>query len=191
MKKRAFTLVEIIVVVALIPLVILMVWRLMSMITGSGTTSVGTLSRRSLLAQTSVLAIEKLYNRLQEGIEILEPRPGESGDELVFHDILNHKVTLKMHPTRENTLVSFCEANGTDDPETGAGCPSHEVTPEGDEGNPFYPAPPIRIDNVKSVKFTPQSPVCVRVSIVLADGRVETPLVVMMELKNRGLAYHQ
>jgi len=177
---------------SLLGLVITLSYKIYAALQAPGGASIERISTRSFMNQASVVALEKLYNRVQEGIEILDPKPGVSASYLTFRDVLNHTVTIKLRSNGDNkpgTLLSYCETSAS--PETGGGCPSKGKSETGDatEEITFYPAPPIKIEDVKSITFTPLSALCVQIRMILTMGSVEVPLDVSMELKNSGLAY--
>lgn len=192
-NRHGTTLVEILIAASLLSLILGMAWRLMSIVNSTGGTSLENLYQRTMLNQDVVTGMEKLYNRLQEGIEILEPRPGKVSTKLVFRDLLNHTVTLKIvsnDRNRPGILVSTCADSGTPE-EKGRGCPAHEKSENNVVGNQFFPVPPVRIENVKSVTFTSLSATCININLILSLSNAEVPMAVTIKMKNSGLVYQQ
>jgi len=182
-------------------LVMTVAWQLLTMVTGTGRGSIDSVGKRALLTQASVLAVERLYNRVQEGIEVLCPLPGRTADTLVFRDVLNHTIVLErvdVNARGVGQLVSYHHGQPDGwrgDPDRDRGCAVRETDELAFASAPaateqlFYPAYPVNIRGVKSVEFTALSPTCVRICLTLAEGDAALPIETTMELKNTALVY--
>lgn len=174
--RRGFTLIEVIMAMAVSVLVISAAWSVFSAMMGrSGKTNVVTLTADSFLRQDAVDAIKSLTRRLQESIQVLEPRPGQSGSSLLFRDILNNEIKLEV---KDGALLSF----RGDQEET---VPAELMA----NGKPFTPAKPIRIPGCVEATFTALTPTCVSLSLTFkGDTDKKLSVVNTVLLQNRDLA---
>ena len=66
--------------------------------------SLATATERAFAQKDLRIGLKKLMLRIREGTEILSPRPGGTASELVFRDVLNQKIRLRVVPERQALL---------------------------------------------------------------------------------------
>jgi prepilin-type N-terminal cleavage/methylation domain-containing protein len=174
---RGFTLVEVIVALGVSTLVVGMAWSIFSVVMGKkdGASGVVSLTADSFLRQDALQGIQSLTRRLQESIQIVEPKPGQPADKLVFRDILNQEITVQAN---NNELIT---AGPAEEQKMGR-------TLKGKDG-PFHPATPVRVKGCSAAKFTAQSPWCIVMVLTFKDETGKTlSLLNTAELHNSDLA---
>jgi hypothetical protein len=135
--------------------------------------SLFTATSRSLVLQQSRQAIRKLFYRVQEGIQIVEPLPGQTARTLLFRDVKNRVVRIR-HLQQEKQLIT-------------------EVWRDGafvDERHTFQPGDElqgIQIGFCDSALFTALSPGTVCVSFTTFDDRVKESSMTVITLANSRL----
>lgn len=174
LARRGFTLLESLVALALFVLLGATVWQVFGLLfPREGQMSLFTATSRSLVLQQSRHALRKLFYRVQEGIQILEPRFGATSNELVFRDIRNRTVRLR-HLQREKRVVCEVLADGTWQLEKAAA-----TTPLDNQG--------IQIDACESALFTALTPATVCVAFTTVDDRVRETYMTVITLSNTRL----
>jgi hypothetical protein len=158
----------------------LVLWQLWSRTMGQGAGSATRLTGASFLRQDVRLALEKLLDRLEQGIEILEPAPGRTGAELVFKDILNHTVRLAIDDRQR--LVSRRERSEERIDESRNGASRLTAA-----GRPFAPTNPVDVPRCRRVAFRVLSPSQVAMEVTVADQELEVTVLASARLRNAGL----
>jgi len=171
---RGTTLVESLIVVALLSLLIVVVWFLLGNFTGRGRLSIATGTSKTLVQQQGRIAFRKLYERLREAVQVLEPAPGHTGTELVFRDMFNRTVKLRIDPVRKQ-LISERLVSGN--------YVSEEVLEQ--EG---LMARPIRVSACDAAHFSAMGPMSVFVSLTSTDAQVGNSFMGIIFLANSRLA---
>lgn len=172
--RRAFTLVESMVALGLFALLGTVVWSLFGVLfPREGGLSLFTATSRSLVLQQSRNALRKLFYRVQEGIQILEPAPGRTAREVVFRDIRNRTVRLK-HLAAEKRVVCEVYKDGAFVLEKAAA-----TTPLDNQG--------IQIESCESALFTTLSPATLCVEFTTVDDRVRETYMTVITLSNTRL----
>jgi prepilin-type N-terminal cleavage/methylation domain-containing protein len=176
-RQDGFTLVEVIVAIGVASLVIAAAWQMFSVIMGKkgGPSGAVSLTAESFLRQEGIDAIGVLTRRLQEGIQVIEPKAGKSGPTLEFRDILNDHIKLEV---KTGGLVAIGPKGEEKNPEPLTGT-----------GKPFYPTKPIRVPGCKEAQFTAISPTCLVMRLTFQDeGGNRATIVNTVQLQNRDLA---
>lgn len=176
--RRGFTLPEILIVCAVVSLVLVVLYQFLHSVFSSKKQSVVRLTGASLLRQDARLALEKLLDRVEEGIEITAPVPGGEGPALEFRDLLNHPTQLALSG---KDLVTFQRAGGGWQLETAGAT----VATEG--GQVYAPVRPVKIPQVLKVNFRVMSPSFVLIELTLEDGGRTVTIVAPARLRNPGL----
>lgn len=176
--RSGFTLPEVLVVFAVVSLIFAVLYQFFGGVFSTRKQSVVRLTGASLLRQDARLALEKLLDRLEEGIEISGPAPGSQGPILEFRDLLNHRIRLACSGP---DLVTQTSVGGAWQTElTGA-----SVTTE--DGQVYAPVRPVRIPGVLKVNFRVMSPNFVVIELTLNDGGRAVTIVAPARLRNPGL----
>lgn len=172
--RRGFTLLETLVALALFVLLGAVLWQLFgALFPREGGMSIYAATSRSLVLQQSRTAIRKLFYRVQEGIQILEPEPGKTTRFLRFRDIRNRTVRLK-HLPRERRVVCEVFKDGDWVLEKQA------ATGAGDNQG-------IQIDYCESALFTALTPATLCVNFTTVDDRVRETYMTVITLSNSRL----
>lgn len=183
-SRRGVTVVEVVIAAVLFCLVAILVFQLLSAFVSDRRTSAARLTGASFLRQDLRLALQKLLERIEQGIEVIEPPPGASASELVFQDVLNERVRLRVDP--RGTLVSLAEAGpGVEREETTA----RTITTAG--GDRFAPALPVRVPHCKRAAFTALGPTLVGIELTLVDAGQSVTLFTTARLANGALLYDE
>lgn len=181
--RRAVTLIEVLVAVGVSALLALVLFgTIRHFFSRDSKASLSTATERAFAQKDLRIGLKKLMLRIREGTEILSPRPGVTASELVFRDVLNQKVRLRLNPERQ-ALQSERFEGGDFKVETEA----FEVVTE--EGDRTLLARPIRIGSCSNVAFTTLSPSSVVLSLTVFSGHVENALMTSIHLRNYKLAY--
>lgn len=172
--RDGFTLIEGLLAGALVSLLVILLWQVFGRVFGrEGPLSFFTATSRSLVLQQSRQAIRKLFYRIQEGIQVLEPPPGRTDRQLVFRDLKNYRVRLR-HLPREKRLV-------TERYEGGAYV--KEIRLRGEEDD----LQGIQLHQCESALFTVLTPTTVCVSFTTYDDRVRETFMTVITLINPNL----
>jgi len=171
--QRGVTLIEIVVAMGLLTLLMGLLWFLLGQFTGRGQLSVATGASRAIVQQQSRLAIRKLFHRLQEAIQILEPPVGKTAQHLIFRDVLNRTVRLQLDAAN-GQLVSERLVSG-----------NYVGERELEQDNPMVK--PIRVPFCESVHFTTLGPTAAFVTLTSADKHVADSFMSVIYLSNSRL----
>lgn len=181
-RRRAFTLVELLVGVAISAMLIGIVYGIFHLFFWSRSRSnVTGLTKRSHIQKDAKAGIRRLTYRLREGIQILSPPAGTSAGQLVFRDISNNDVRIIYLPA-EKKVVSERDQGGTwvreNDPETVS-------TPSG----PALVSWPVQVLNCSAIRFTVLSGGCVTIQASIENEGAVGSLLTVVKLRNVGKAY--
>lgn len=183
MKRRlAFTLVELLIGLTLVSILIGAIYAFLHlMFWGGSRSNLAGLTRRSFIQKDAKTGLRQLVYRLREGTQILSPALGSSSGELVFRDIVNTDVRLRLVPG-ENRLVSEVNPGGTWVRETAA-------TMIGTGTDAVPAAWPISMANCSAVHFTVLSGESVAIAASIEwEGQVGS-LFTVVKLRNSTQAY--
>lgn len=128
---------------------------------------------RALVQQQTRVALRKLFHRLEEGIQVLEPVPGTSAPAIVFRDLLNRTIRLR-HDALQNALVAERQEGAAWVPESAADADAALVIP-------------IRVSFCDRVVFTALSPTDVAVGFTTSDREVAESCMSVLHLRNARL----
>lgn len=180
---RAFTLVELLVAFSLSAIVTGALYGAFSFLFNRrSASSIGNLTERSFIQKDIRMAMRKLFLRLREGTQLLDPIPGGTSGRLTFRDILNDRIRLRLLAD-ESCLISERFHDGAWTRETK---PRELAMPGGDIIRPAYP---IKIPNCSNVSFTAVSPTCVVIHLTLTWRGNHDSLLTAITLRNANLAY--
>ena len=174
-RRHAFTLIELSVAVGIAFLVIALLYAFLSRVFSNDAPSVTRMTGASFIRQDARLAFEKLMGRLEEGIEVLSPSPGDTAAELEFKDVMNHHTALALDA--QGQLITYRVDGGTRTAETAS---TDVATP----GGTVSVARPVKVPGVKQVHFTSLSPTLVSIVLTVADGNQTGSLVATARLRN-------
>ena len=175
--RVAFTLIEMIVALAVGTIVLGLAWSFFSTMMGKkgGPPGLVAGTADSFLRQDGIDGISAMTRRLQEAIQVLEPKPGQTSSKIIFRDLLNDQITIEV---KAGGLVS-AGANGDE----------REAVPMKTSAGPFYPVKPIRVPGCSAAQFTSASPSCVVMLLTFkGDNDSTTSLLNTVELQNQNLA---
>lgn len=182
MNRRAFTLVEVLVCVLLVPVLIGIAYGLFHLLFWSGSRSnVTGLTRRSFIQKDTKVGLRRLTYRLRESIQILSPTAGASSSELVFRDITNTEVRLRHIAAQKRVLSERQEGGGW----------VEETEPQmiATGGGPLLATWPVRFASCPMIRFTAISSDCVTVHATMEwEGQLGSFLTVI-KLRNAGIVY--
>lgn len=176
--RSAFTLPEVLIVSAIVTVVLAVLYQFLGTVFSTRKQSVVRLTGASLLRQDARIALEKLLDRLEEGIEIRSPEPGKEGPALEFRDLLNHPIRLALEG---RDLVTMTRAAAGWQVETAG------ATVTTDDGQVYAPVRPVKIPSVPKVNFRVMSPNFVVIELTLDDGGRTVTIVAPARLRNPGL----
>lgn len=170
----ASTIVEALVGLALFSFLSVVLWNLFGnfVARGSRMSVVGGASRALVQQQTRV-ALRKLFHRLEEGIQVLEPVPGRTADAIVFRDLLNRTIRLRHDPVQHALLAERQEGTGW--------------IPESDGDADAQLVLPIRVSFCDHVVFTALSPTAVVVGFTSSDSQIADSFLSVLHLRNSRL----
>lgn len=180
--RRAFTLAELLIGMAISIILISIVYGLFHMLFWSRSRSnVIGLTRRSFVQKDAKSGVRRLTYRLREAIQILKPAAGTSSNELVFRDITNTDVRIIYLPA-EKMVVSERDNAGTwvreKDPDT--------VSTASGPALIYWP---VKVQNCQAIRFTVLSGSCVTVQAALESEGTVGSLLTVVKLRNAGKAY--
>lgn len=182
MRRKAFTFVEIMIVVILSSVLIVVIYNLFHALFGNRSRSnLANLTKRSFLQKDARSGVRRIAYRLRESIQVLSPSPGTTSSELVFRDVTNAEIRLR-HDVAAKKVVSerLVEGNWVEEKE-----PMNVST--GSSSTPV--SWPVQIQSCSSIRYTAMSPTCITVQASLElEGQV-TPLLTVVKLRNHRLAF--
>lgn len=181
-KKSAegLTLIEILIAVVLVSVLATATFGVLRFFFHRGSkASLTTATERSFAQKDLRLGLRKLIIRLRESTCLLAPEPGFDGDELLFRDVVNDRIRLRLDG---DTVISERRAEGSWTRET---APRSIPLPEGAR---LLVAHPIRIPGCRKLRFTVLSPSCVVVALTLGQGPSQASLLTAVHLRNGALA---
>lgn len=181
-RVGAFTIVEVLVAVAIVSAIIGVLYGLSHQLFGSGSRSSLTgLTRRSFMQKDAKAGVRRLMYRLREAIQILTPAPGTSANELVFRDITNAEIRLR-HIAAEERVIS--------ERKVGSGWveESAPATIATDAGS--IPASwPVLVRSCKTIRYSVLSPDSVTVHATLTSEGALGSMMTVVKLRNARQAY--
>ena len=182
MTRRGYSLIEVVaatVIAALMAGIALAAWR--ALFNPDSRHSVTGLTRGSFSQKDARAGVRRLMYRLREGIQILEPRPGTSGSALLFRDVTNKDVRVRLEPA-EKRVVSEIRRSGA--------WVREDRPVEVDVAGKKTPASwPVQMLNCTALSFTVLSPECAAVeATVVADGQPRLVMTVV-KLRNANLGF--
>lgn len=181
--RTGVTLVEVLIALVLVSLLMTVLYGIVSyFFSRESRSSLATMTERAFTQKDIRIGLKKLMLRIREGTEVLDPRPGYTSSELVFRDVLNQKVKIRLDADRKSVVSELFSSGAFVREEK----PYEIVTAAGDR---TLLARPIAIGNCSNVAFTVLSPSCVVVSLTLFSGHVENSLLTAIHLRNYRLAY--
>ena len=181
-SRAGYTVVEVLVALAIVLALSAVIWGLMHQLFGSGSrSSLSGLTRRSFLQKDAKAGVRRLTYRLREAIQILSPAPGASASELVFRDITNAQVRLRLVPGEDRVISESLES----------GSWVEEVAPKTvDTGSGPMPATwPVLVRNCRSIRFSALSPDSVTVHATLISEGALGAMMTVVKLRNARQAY--
>jgi prepilin-type N-terminal cleavage/methylation domain-containing protein len=137
-----------------------------------GPMSLFTATSKSLVFQQSRQAIRKLFYRVQEGIQIVYPHPGNTSHNFIFRDVRNHTVRLH-YLADEKKLVSERLVSGVFVSERSPVVQPKEVG--------------LTINSCQDALFTVLTPNMVLVNFTTSDDRVQESYMTVITLSNSTL----
>ena len=162
-SRRAFSIAEAIIAVAVLAMMIgCIVWIL-----GFGTRSTGRLTPQLSLQQASRKAIVRFLREVQEGMEVLSPRPGSTLSYALVRDKVSQVrwfYQLPMAGSRDNLLELW---RYVDDPDV-----------------PMAQRKELMLTHVKRLTFTSRGEGALQVNLLLAEGDQEYAMLTTVRLRN-------
>lgn len=181
--RRAFTLVEIIVAMAVLCILVGCVFALTHLFFSGGPRGESGVSGQitaSFVRQDIRMALQKLVDRLQEGVELTVPGPGETGRILEFQDVLNNSIRVARDAASGSLLSWRLARGGTRPPEP------EDVTYLPLAGRePYAVTRPVLIRDVESVVFTAVSHDLVVIDLTIREGSRRASLLTQVRLRNQ------
>lgn len=171
-SRCGYTLVEALVAFAVAGVVMAVLWGLfMHLVRGQSPMSIVGGTSKTLVQQQTRVGLRILFHRLQEAVQILEPLPGKTDDQLVFRDLLNRTVRLRFdRESRE--LVSERAATGGD------------FVREADVAAGDALGRPIVLTEIDNAVFTVLSPTAAFLALRPSDRGVEDTSMTIIHLGN-------
>jgi hypothetical protein len=182
MKRTGVTIIEILIGAVIMSVLLGAVYQVFHLLFSRDSRhSLTSLTQRSFIQKDMKVGLRRLIYRLREGIQIVEPLPGQGGNQIVFRDVTNLKIRIRRHPER-NQLISEREQGGTWVLE------EQPTLVDTDAGS--LPASfPVRMDNCWSAHFTAQSPECVSLRVTVEQEGQQGTFMTVVKLRNSNLAY--
>lgn len=181
-RVGAFTVVEVLVALAIVTALIAVIYGLSHQLFGSGSRSSLTgLTRRSFLQKDAKAGVRRLMYRLREAIQILAPPPGTSANELVFRDITNAEVRLR-HVAGEERVISERKQGG-------AWVEEREPATIATDSGPIPATWPVLVRSCRSIRFSALSPDSVTVHATLVNEGALGSMMTVVKLRNARQAY--
>lgn len=170
LKRRAFTLVEIVVVVGLIAVIGTVVLRLFSSV---GKTQQN-LSHQATLQMDSRKAFDHLVDQIRMGTDIVRPITGETLPYMVFKDVVNRMTMLYLEPNNARATV--------------IGQRVFKLVAYRNDYSGSYQSDNERIllDSIKQLRFTSLSPTSVQVNATVVNEKGEYQFLAHVGLMNLG-----
>ena len=168
---HGLTLVEALIAISLVSILLVGMWNsLGKLFSSDGPMSLQVGASRSVVLQQSRGAIRKLFYRIQEGIQIETPFPGQSQREMAFRDIRNHRVRIRL-VEGEHRLVTERLVDGVS-------------VRESRMQDPTEAARGIEVACCESAVFTAISPTSVWVSFTTFDEKVRDTFMTVISMAN-------
>lgn len=182
MRRRGFTLVELLVAIALVTVLLGAVYGIAHLLFANKSRSnVSGLTRRSFVQKDAKSGLRRLTYRLREAIQILSPEGGRSASELVFRDLTNTEVRLRHIPAEKRVVSERKDGGGW----------LLEVAPDvvPTSTGSMVASWPVVIQNCTDVRFTAIAPDCVTIQASIEwEGQVG-PLLTVVKLRNASMGY--
>ncbi len=162
MRRRAFTLFEILIALALFSILIgLLAWLL-----GFGGRSTGRLTSSLALHQATRRATARFLADIQEGMEVISPRPGNTAAYTVIRDKISvlrwyYQVPSQTDPTLSDLRVSIK-----------------------DDTLPAAQQDALVISNVRRLTFSTRTEGALQINLELATEGQDYPLLTTVRLRN-------
>lgn len=182
MKRRGVTLIEVLIGMAIGAVMIGIVYQTFHLLFNRDSRhSLTSLTTRSFIQKDMKVGLRRLIYRLREGIQIVEPLPGQGGEQIVFRDVTNLKIRIRRDPTR-NQLISEREQGG-------AWITEDQPTLVDTDAGSLPASFPVRMDNCWSAHFTALSPECVSMRVTVEQEGQQGTFMTIVKLRNSNLAY--
>ncbi len=169
-RRRAFTMVELVVATGLVALVGIVAMRIFSSV---GTTQQN-LSQQALLQMESRRAFDQLVDQIRMGTDIVRPTTGETLPFMVFKDVINQMTILYLEPNNDaaNTLGQrvFRLVSYRNDYSGGYQSDNEKIL----------------LDSVKSLHFTSLSPTSIQVNATVVNEKGDYQFLAHIGLMNLG-----
>ena len=180
--RRGFTIVEVVIGVVLASILIGAVYGLFHVLLWNRSRSnVTGLTGRTAMQMDAKIGVRRMMYRLRESIQILSPSPGTTASELVFRDLTNAEVRVRLLADEQRVISERL---------TG-GVWVREMDPVimNTKTGKVPASWPIVLSGCKAIRFTPLSPECVTVHASLASDGTTGSVLTMIRLRNANLAY--
>lgn len=182
MSRHGTTIVEVLVAAFIAGLVLVVVYGAMRLLFWSGSTYnlMGT-TRQSFVKSDAKAGLRRLMYRIREGIQVLSPEPGRSGTELIFRDLLNDRVRVRLEPAQRRVVS---------EKSSGAGWAIETDAKSMQTGTGAVAATwPITVNNCRGIRFTTHSPECVAIEAEIDHEGLSGSLMTVIKLRNAGIAF--
>ena len=182
MRRSAYTFVEVLTALVLGTVmagVMLAAWR--TLFNPDSRHSITGITRSSVTQKDAKGGVRRLMYRLREAIQILDPLPGHSGEELSFQDITNSSVRIRLDPAAHKVISEVKRAKQWE----------LETAPdEVDVGGKRTAASwPVTMPNCSAIRFTVISPECVSVEATVESDGQSRLVMTVVKLRNANIAY--
>lgn len=179
---RGFTLVEMVIALALASLLLVVAYEILHLLLGGKSrSSLTSIALRSFVQKDARAGVRRLTYRLRESVEILDPPPGRMASHLVFRDGTNREVRLRHLPAERRVISErLQEGNWVEEKE-----PLQIATRSGEVPVDW----PVVLVNCVSIHFTVLSPSAVTVHASIAHEGQIGPLLTVIKLRNSRIAY--
>ncbi|KAF1083096.1 MAG: hypothetical protein GQF41_0863 [Candidatus Rifleibacterium amylolyticum] len=169
-RRRAFTVVELVVTVCLVALIGTVVMRLFSSV---GTTQQN-LSHQATLQMESRRAFDHLVDQIRMGTDIVRPATGETLPYMVFKDVINRMTILYLEPNNDRASV--------------LGQRVYKLVAYQNDYKGGYQADneKILLDSIRQLRFTSLSPTSVQVNATVVNEKGEYQFLAHVGLMNLG-----
>jgi len=169
-RKRAFTIVELVVATGLVALVGIIAMRMFSSV---GTTQQN-LSQQALLQMESRRAFDHLVDQIRMGTDIVRPTTGETLPYMVFKDVINQMTILYLEPN--DTTANLIKQRVY-----------RLVSYRGDYSGKYQEDnEKILLDSVRELHFTSLSPTSIQVNATVINEKGEYQFLAHIGLMNLG-----
>ena len=181
-RSRGFTVVEVLVALAVIVGLLAAVYGVMHLLFGSGSRSnLANLTKRSFIQKDAKAGFRRLMYRMREAIQVLSPQPGTSSDELVFRDITNAEIRLRWVAAEQRVISERRES----------GAWVEEVVPATIQtgSGPLPATYPVLVRNCRSIRYAALGPDAVSVAAVIESEGSLGSMMTVVKLRNARQAY--